>query len=249
MKENTKPMVLALFDVLGWMNRYRSAELTARIRAFQTLQEVVRKRRDCLIIDATIPIGETSEGYPITGSAIGALVVEHTDFNDFFILWAVFDRARFWTFCDMCAEFFCELLCLDIPPRGAITVGEAYMDNSTGIYTGRAYDEAIYVERSQSWVGVSFGPSFDNPPYKRYFRSEHLQTFTAHRKPGEGSQYISGKVLDWPRKWRRMFKASACRKLAHLDCEPKYSKYYRNAIAFVEKSERVELEERRRDNH
>jgi len=248
MKENTKPTVLALFDVLGWMNRHRSAGLPARIRALQTLQEVVRRRQDCLIIDATIPIGQTSEGYPITGSAIGALVVQHTDFSDTFILWAVFDRARFWTFCDICAELFCELLSLNIPPRGAITVGEAYMHNSSRTYTGRALDEAAYVEKAQSWVGVSFGPSFDNPPYKTCFRSEHLQTFTAHRKPGEGSQYISGKVLDWPRKWRRMFKESACRKLAYLDCDTKYSKYYRHAIAFVEKSERVQLEEARREN-
>jgi len=238
---NNRLTVVALFDVLGFGERVRSYGLRNLTLAYNQLTQVVRRRRNCLIIDATIPLGESEEGYPITGTALAELVVNKTYFSDTILFWAIYDRARFWTFCSICAEFFCEVLNMRIPLRGGISLGEAYMNNRTRTYLGYPLVEADRVEKTQLWLGVSFGPSFAEYPFKHYFRAEHVLYYTAHRKPGN-TQYIPGFVLDWPRQWRKMYTHSLYEHLAGMNINPKYQDYYLRAIQFAELSERAERE-------
>lgn len=233
--------VLALFDVLGFEDRLRSDGLPRLVDAYRELAAVVRKRRDCLIIDAMAEARELDDGSVLSVPAIGVLVVEQAFFSDTIVLWAIFDRARFWTFCDICAEFFCTVLHLGMPLRGGIAVGDAHMDRRTKTYLGYPLVEAARVEKAQRWIGVSFGPSFTGDPFRRYLRPDQTMYFTEHRKAdADAGQFIPGVVLDWPRKWRKVFRESPCRHLAQLNRKPPYDSYYRTSIRFAELSDQRE---------
>ena len=100
----------------------------------------------------------------------------------------------------ICASFFCENLLNGIPVRGAITVGEAVVDNESGVYLGLPLSEAAEVEKAQAWLGISLGFSFTKPPYN-YMQWPTVMEYNKHWKP-ESKINFSGLVLDWPRYWR-----------------------------------------------
>jgi hypothetical protein len=137
----------------------------------------------------------------------------------------------------MCNVFVCEVLESGMPLRGGIAVGEAYMDKGTGTYLGKALVEAAEVEKSQDWIGVSFGPSFAVAPYNEFFMAESVLVYRRHRKPSR-TKWIPGLVLDWPRVWRNSRVAPVPRLLASMNTDPKFNDYYRHAIDFVEFSEK-----------
>ena len=107
------------------------------VHALEQLAEITDRRQGCLIINATVDAREMDDGSIVAGTAFGALEVESDRFSDAAILWAIFDRARFWTFCDLLAEFFCQILRERIPLRAGVSVGLAHMDKAARIYVGK----------------------------------------------------------------------------------------------------------------
>lgn len=228
-----QPTIVAVFDVLGTKaSIVRPRQL---FRAFQKLREIALQSRDCLMIDATVGARENDDGSITSGSALGVLVVESDLFRDTIVLWAIYDRARFWTFCDLCTEFFCDVLRKGIPLRGAISVGSAEMNREAHRYAGEPYSEAVRAEKAQQWIGVSFGRSFTREPFRRLFRPEHVLPFSDHCKPGYSAD-IPGIVLDWPRKWRDKYEDSPSHMLNALNTSQRHSKYYELAIQFADYS-------------
>lgn len=234
-----RKIIIGLFDALGSSAKMESYPLSPIIKILEILSDLTREQRDCLIIDAMVDAHERDDGTIVSGTAIGVLDVQHDSFSDTALMWAIFDRARFWTFCDLISEFFCIALKNGIPLSGGISVGEAHMDKNKSIYVGRPMAEVNRVEKAQQWIGVSFGPSFMQEPFIHLFRKEHVLKFSEHRKPGKTGD-VSTLVLDWPRKWREMYSESPIKKLHSLNRDSSHSKYYELAIKLCEKSERVE---------
>lgn len=238
-----KPTTLALFDVLGFKKRLHKDGLSKLVVAYKQLTKIAERfKGGRLVIDGAMPIDGPlprfhKDGIVECGVGMYSLDVELCYFSDTILLWADFDPIRIRPFCGMCAEFFCQVLHLGIPMRGAISVGDAYMSIAENIFMGDPLNESAQVEKAQNWIGISFGPSFMKPPYKGTFWCELLHWFEKHRKPGY-SQYIPGLVLDWPQQWRNMFPKKNVRQvLASMNNNKKYSHYYRNAIHFAKLSE------------
>ncbi len=237
-----KPITVALFDVLGFEQRLRSDGLRNLVAAYKQLTAVVERfDGGRLVVDGAMPLeGPLPRFHPDgsveTGSALYSLDVKHAYFSDTILLWADFDPIRIRPFCGMCADFFCEALHLGMPIRGAIAVGDAYMNTSEKTYIGYPIVEAARVEKAQQWIGMSFGPSFMQRDLKGTFWCQLLNLYTAHRRPGY-SQYVPGLVLDWPRRWRSMFPEDPCRVLADMNKNPKFSRYYEHSIRFAQVSE------------
>lgn len=77
-------------------------------------------------------------------------------------------------------------------------MGETHMDRHSGTNIGKAIVKAVEVEKSQDWIGVSFGPSFVMASYHQFFLAESVLVYRRHRKPGR-AQLVPGLVFDWPR--------------------------------------------------
>jgi hypothetical protein len=234
-----RPTVIALFDALGIVSRSQS-NLPQAVQMLELLSDITSERRDCLIIDATQGARQMDNGNVLSVVAMGSLNVQHGHFQDTAILWCTFDPPRFWTFCDIVSEFFCSVLQKGIPLRGAISVGgDVHLDEQKPIYLGDPYFEAMQAEKEQLWIGVSFGPSFNHNPYRKCLRREHVLPFSAHRRPGK-EEYISAFALDWPRKWRSMYKQPPIRLLNDMNVEPAFSHYYELAKTFYQFSARAQ---------
>lgn len=175
----SRKIVIALFDVLGFENRLSTDGLKRFVLAYEKLSDIVRQSRDTLIIDGGANAREMDDGSILSEVRMGSLIVEQAYFSDTILLWTIFDQVRFWSFCNVCAEFICEILHLGMPLRGGISIGEAHMDKKTNTYLGYPLIEAARVEKAQQWIGASFAPSFTHEPYCRMFRPESILFFTA----------------------------------------------------------------------
>lgn len=140
-----------------------------------------------------------------------------------------------------CMEFFCQAILAGIPLRGCLSTGMAIMDQEKSIFFGKPIVEAAKGEQGQDALGIAFGQSFNNyhPVYHDYFIP-----YLGHMKDdNKKTQSLSIMVLDWPRYWRHspdFKKHSLVECINKMNTDAKFSKYYENAIKFVEFSERHE---------
>lgn len=221
--------VVAFFDVLGFKNRLLRDGLPKLKEAYATLQAAVAKIDERMMLNCAVPV----EGG--RAAAFGMLDVDQDLRTDGIFLWCSYSSFHFPPFCGILLEFFCEVLELGIPLRGGVAVGDAHMDKANRAYLGAPLNEAVDVEKAQTWIGVSFGPSFAKPPYN-WFEPDQALAYRAHRKP-EKADLIPGAVLDWPRKWRDTRRKSAEQIIQQMNTDPKYSIYYENTRRFIEFSE------------
>jgi hypothetical protein len=236
MNKTNDLIVLAYFDVLGSENKLYELGLRQYLKIYERLRRIVLKERGRFVIDASVPEKINEDGSVECPVAMGIIDVDYDYFSDSIVFWSKFDYRRFRLFCDICAEFFCEIMNLGIPLRGGITCGEAFMDKNKKIYVGQPLIEAVRVENSQDWIGVSFGPSFDSKPYKYFFLNPKTMLFyKLHTKPGF-SQFIPGFVLDWPNKWNEMFKKPILKQINEMNIDNKYLRYYDNTASFIKYS-------------
>lgn len=225
----TQPIfVVALFDVLGFEERLKASGLNKLVRAYDYLLKIVKRQRDGMMLHCGVPAGKGGRA-----AAFGYLDIQQDYFSDTIILWCSYNHFCFGPFIGTCIEFVCQVLHSGLPIRGGIAVGEAVMDKSKRIYIGAPLVEAARVEQAQSWIGVSFGPSFATKPYNEYFEPDSVLVYTAHRKPGR-SQWLPGLVLDWPRYWRDTYSILPERHLSLMNKKSKHRRYYDRAIHFCE---------------
>ena len=145
------------------------------------------------------------------------------------------------SFLQTCMEFFCQAILTGIPLRGCLSTGMALMNQEKAIYFGNPLVEAARGESAQDAMGIAFGKSFDNyhPVYHDYFIP-----YLGHMKQDVNkTEVLSPMILDWPRFWRN---SPTYKEYSLIDCinkmntDSSFSKYYENAIKFVEFSEKHE---------
>ena len=64
-------------------------------------------------------------------------------------------------------EFVAAAFLHGLPMRGAVSFGDAHFDRKRQVYFGRAFLEAMALEREQEWIGCCLGPSLD-VPFREY---------------------------------------------------------------------------------
>jgi len=98
--------------------------------------------------------------------------------------------------------------------------------------------EAKHTEESQEWIGVSFGPSFAKPDLNKEFYLDTVLPYKSHYKKNAKSEYTTGIVVDWPRRWRESRKTDVRLSISAMDPKkPEFSQYYQNTLRFIDFSD------------
>ena len=134
------------------------------------------------------------------------------------------------------AEAICFGLETELPLRGAIAVGDAILDEGSGVFLGEPLVEVARTERTQQWIGASFGPSFAKPSFSDGFHLHRILPYKSHYKDS-ASEYATGMTVDWPRRWRESRKSDPRRILRSLNRDPVFSAYYDRTESFTAFSE------------
>ncbi len=224
--------VIALLDVLGFESLLRERGLERMLADYKKLIAIVEGMDGCMCL-APIPNGD---GTASVGA--GYLALDKTFFSDTFLIWSDYDAFKLPAFCQMCSDFFCQSMELGLPIRGGIAVGTAHMDSKTGIFMGLPLVEAARAETAQDWLGISFGASFACEPYNRFTDVRTvLPCKFHHKREPKYDGLLPGIVLDWPRHWRQSRKTDVRPVVRAMNLSPSVSRYYENALRFVEFSE------------
>jgi hypothetical protein len=226
-KPNISRYAFAMFDVLGFSAWVESTDLQNILDSYHTLIEraVVSKKKSCL---GSV---QTPEGAFLVASREA---LNFAYFSDTILLWCPLVPVAVSVFVESCSDLMCEALAMSIPLRGAITLGEAVLDNETRFFIGKPIVEAHYVERGSDWIGLTFGNSAVWTPFLAQL---HGTTIIEYPPPmrEESTKYSSPIVVDWPRRWRdRHGGQCPSSKLRELNTKPEFAQKWTNTVEFAE---------------
>ncbi len=203
--------ILAFLDVLGF------EDLLERVGLSE-----VHARYMLLLDQALRPQSHENQWSRVKSVVRGAVVpalmwspVRAAHFSDSLLLWVHYHPGHVEEFLARCSRVFCKALDLGIPLRGAVTVGEAVLDNDANVFLGKPLVEAARLESKQDWVGVALGASFKNEALRIPIPPEKIRIHTPPLKDG-GAKLFGDLVLDWPRVWNSEYSLSAIEKLRTL---------------------------------
>ena len=228
----TKPEVsrymFAMFDVLGFSRWMRTAGLQAVLDAYHLLIEKV-----------VMPTGENG-GLSAIQTPDGALFAVtgppgYAYFSDTILMCQPLVPAFVDDFISRCGDLVCEALAMDIPLRGALTLGDAVLSTVSDFYLGEPVIEAANLEKAQNWIGLTFGKTAVWSPFLAQMHGTSIIEYEPPTKE-HLRDFALPIVLDWPRKWRGKFGHCPTAKLRELNSDPHYSTYWDNTIAFAEYS-------------
>lgn len=217
----------AMFDVLGFSAWVESTDLQTILDAYHTLIEraVLRPNEK-----GSLSAVQTPEGALF---AVGG-PPHYAYFSDTILLWCPLVPPAVGDFVERCSDLVCEALVMSIPLRGAITLGEAVLDNETSFFIGKPIVEAHHVERGQEWVGLTFGNSAVWSPFLAQLHGTAIIEYPPPMKE-ESKKYSSPIALDWPRRWRdRHGGQCPSAKLRELNTKPDFAHKWTNTIEFAE---------------
>ena len=149
--------LIAVIDVLGFSRRLESVGLTQMYRLYSELLSVAFKRNvdDPPWRRMVTPIGD---GFFVP--SLARLPLNHAYFSDTLLMWVPLEPHRVILFLDRLACVFCEALRLQMPLRGAVSVGQAIMHKPSNTYIGSPIVEAVRLEKEREWTGLACGASF-----------------------------------------------------------------------------------------
>lgn len=141
-------------------------------------------------------------------------------------------------FIQVCNEIICKSIELDLPLRGALSLGDAYFDFDKYIFIGKPIVEAAYLEGLQNLVGASFCLSFDNQiiPKKFYLNFDNYTKLEYKGTKIIIGDYTNQNVLDWPRHWRETRKDDLITAIEKLDFDSRVD-IQENTLRFIKESE------------
>lgn len=248
--------LIAVIDVLGFSKRLETVGLQEMHRLYGQLLSVAFKPN---VDDPPWRRMVTPIGDGLFCPSLAYLPLNHAYFSDTLLMWVPLEPNRVVLFLERLACVFCEALRLQMPLRGAVSIGQAIMHKPSNTYIGNPIVEAARLEKEQEWTGLACGASFKNPPRPiplpitsfvewqtpmKTGKKSWLSSFLGHRrgsssaKEVQSTELLSGLVMDWPRKWREMHGGSAVETLKILrGRNPKFRSYYDNALSFVEFSD------------
>jgi hypothetical protein len=219
--------VVCLMDVLGFENILKHYGLGLLRQRYATLMEYVKDKNGPGIDIVSV------DGH----AAVGMLVIGSSYFSDSVLFWAHYNQLMMRTFTSLIADAVCFGIEVGLPLRGAMAVGDLILDNESGTFLGEPLVEVARAEKEQNWIGVSFGPSFLNPPRNEGFDLTTMLSYKSHYK-SVLSPVATGMVVDWPRKWRESRKTDVRPEIRSLDWNPAFTDYYATTLGFVDFSER-----------
>lgn len=214
--------LVCLLDVLGFESLLGRLGLMGLHQKYTLLVDYVRQQTGGIDIVPT-PDGRI---------AVGWLVIGNAYFSDSLLFWTNYNKMAVPSFTHLISEALCFGLETELPLRGAIAVGEAVLDTSMGVYLGVPLVEVARAERTQQWIGASFGPSFSKPGFSDGFHLNTVLPYKSHYKD-RGSEYATGMTVDWPRRWRESRKSDPRPVLRSLDHDPSFSPYYEQTARFI----------------
>jgi hypothetical protein len=218
----------AMFDVLGfsrWVETESLSSITAAYR--QLIERAVLKPNE----KGSLTAFHTPEGQLLAVTR----APEFAYFSDTILLWCPLAPPLVADFVERCADLMCEALAMNIPLRGAITLGDAVLDNKTNTYIGKPIVEANNLEKGQDWVGLTLGNTAMWSPFLAQLHGASVIEYPAPMKE-KYKQCAAPVVVDWPRRWRDKNTTSPINKLDELNKNPDFAKYWNNAKAFAEYS-------------
>ncbi len=218
--------VVCLLDVLGFESLLKTLGLAGIQAKYSTLIDYVKQQK------GGIDVVPTPDGHV----AVGWLVIGNAYFSDSLLFWTRYSKMALPSFTHCIAEAICFGLETELPLRGAIAVGEAILDTESGVFLGDPLVEVARTERTQQWIGASFGPSFSKPGFNDGFYLHTLLPYKSHYKDPT-IEYATGMTVDWPRRWRESRKSDPLPLLRTLDRDPSFSAYYNNTEKFITFSE------------
>jgi len=218
----------AMFDVLGFSRWVETETLGVILAAYQQL------------IDRAVLKPSEEGGLNAFHTPDGLLLAvtrapEYAYFSDTILLWCPLEPPLVADFVERCSDLMCEALAMGIPLRGAITLGDAVLDNKTNTYLGRPIVEANYLEKGQDWVGVTLATTAIWSPFLAQLHGASVIEYPAPMKE-KFKKWASPIVVDWPRRWREKYASSPINKLDELNKTPGFEKYWNNAKEFAEDS-------------
>lgn len=222
----TDLQLVCLLDVLGFESLLKTHGLSGIQAKYTKLIDYVKEQK------GGIDIVPTSDGHV----AVGWLVIGNAYFSDSLLFWTRYSKMALPSFTHCIAEAICFGIESELPLRGAIAVGEVILDPDNGIFLGDPLVEVARTERTQQWIGASFGPSFAKPAYNDGFHLHTIMPYKSHYKD-RASEFATGMTVDWPRRWREGRKTDPRPVLKILDRDPALSAYYSRTEAFVGFSE------------
>src|ERR1700723_1943459 len=156
---------LAFFDVLGFSERLAGVGLVGIIDVYRELTDLLDGMKEPGTFSFWVPTdfdGDVEAQYHKAARGEGsqwapAASVDSNPgvayFSDTILLWMRYDPVRCGAFVDLSIHFFCRALSLGVPLRGALSIGDLYMDASRGVFLGAPIVEAARAESAQAWCG------------------------------------------------------------------------------------------------
>ena len=222
----TDLQIVCLLDVLGFESLLGRLGLASLQQEYTLLVDYVKQQT------GGIDIAPTPDGHV----AVGWLILGNAYFSDSLLFWTKYSKMALPSFTHLVSEAICFGIETELPLRGAIAVGEAILDSSTGVFLGMPLVEVARVERTQQWIGTSFGPSFNKPGFSDGFYLNTVLPYKSHYKDPT-TEHATGMTVDWPRRWRETRKSDSRPVLRALDGDPRFSAYYERTARFIDFSE------------
>ena len=219
-------VILGFFDVLGFSKRVETEGPEQTAALYHTLIETTVKK------EAARGLGLVSDGTGNRYPVLFSLDVQTAYFSDTIFMWVPLERVFADAFVNHCATFVCEALNMGVQIRGAIALGDAVMDRSTGTYIGMPIVEGASCEKIQEWMGVAYAPSATWQPFLTEVHPNSYIEYDIPVKAGHESDHPPV-ALDWTRRWEELYKTPAATKLAEMNAASPHPKT-RNSVAFAE---------------
>lgn len=216
----------AMFDVLGFSAWVDSTDLQTILDSYHTLIEraVLRPNEK-----GSLSAVQTQDGALFT--VLGP--PHHAYFSDTILLWCELVPSLVGDFVERCSDLICEALAMNIPLRGAITLGDAVLDSDTNFFIGKPIVEAHHLEHGQNWIGLTLGNSAVWSPFLAQLHGTAIIEYPPPMKE-HLRKYASPIVVDWPRHWRDKHGHCPSAKLRELNTKPEFATKYANTIEFAE---------------
>lgn len=224
------PVMMAIFDVLGFSTRLRNDKIDS---VFSLYQKMVRS---VIVKEPMRCLGARDMGDGTRCPALYSADIRYVYFSDTIMLWMPLEPLFAGPFVQRCADLVCEALSLHVPLRGAIALGDAVMHKASGMYLGDPLIDAHELEEAQEWIGVAFAPSGTWSPFVAQLSPIQIIEYEIPVKEGKEA-LRTPMALDWPRRWRDTREEPLSDVLNQMNTSEKHPKYYINALAFAEHSE------------
>ena len=230
------PIILAMFDVLGFSARLEREGLDRVLTLYNELVETTIKRheQEKRWESGFRPIGESPEGTLMIPVLFG-LPLRYAYFSDTILLWVPLVQMFVRPFIAHCATFMCEALNMRVPIRGSLALGEAVMHRQSSTYLGQPLVDAARLESAQKWLGGAFSISATWPEFLAEIDPRLIVEYDVPVKESTAPGTLTPVVLDWPRRWRELYDIDPRQILEEMARNTPHP-YYENTIAFSKHS-------------